>query len=226
MMEAESRLSTVNLGGLRLPWKPALAVVISTLLLIVDFYYVDGTHILPYTTFAEKVRNESYVHLVMYFALPLALIVFAFREKPADYGLTLGDWRTGLKWTLGAWLVATPILYLIGRTPDMVAYYVRYEASPLDVALTALLDLLNWEFFFRGFLLFTLYRIAGPSAVLLQAVPFALAHLTKPPVETLSTIFGGAAFGWLAWRTRSFLYPFLVHWFITTVVIFVAMGAG
>ncbi len=59
---------------------------------------------------------------------------------------------------------------------------------------------------------------------MLQAVPFALAHLTKPPLETLSTIFGGIAFGWVAWRTRSFIYPFLIHWFVTTVVILVAMG--
>lgn len=224
-MQAEKQ-GEINLMGLRLPWKAALVIVLSTLLLIVDFYYIDGTHVLPYTTFAEKVRNESYAHLIIYLLIPLAVIVGLFRESPADYGFRLGDWRTGLKWTLIAWAVATPILYFVGRTPDMVVYYERYGASPGYVALTSVLDLLNWEFFFRGFLLFALYRIAGPSAVLLQAVPFALAHITKPPVETLSTIFGGAAFGWVAWRTKSFVYPFLIHWFISTVVVFVAMGAG
>ena len=48
----------------------------------------------------------------------------------------------------------------------------------------------------------------------------------KPEVETLSTIFGGFAFGWVAWRTKSFLYPFLIHWFIATLIIIVAAGVA
>jgi membrane protease YdiL (CAAX protease family) len=59
----------------------------------------------------------------------------------------------------------------------------------------------------------------------LQAVPFVIAHIGKPEVETLSTIFGGFAFGWVAWRTRSFVYPFLIHWYIATFTILVAGGA-
>ena len=68
-------------------------------------------------------------------------------------------------------------------------------------------------------------RALGPGpAILLQAVPFAFMHLGKPEVETLSTIFGGAAFGLIAWRTRSFLYPWLIHWFIVTFTLLVAVG--
>jgi uncharacterized protein len=46
----------------------------------------------------------------------------------------------------------------------------------------------------------------------------------KPELETLSTIFGGFAFGWVAYRTKSFLYAFLIHWFISTFIILVAAG--
>ena len=49
-----------------------------------------------------------------------------------------------------------------------------------------------------------------------------LAHLGKPAVETLTTVFGGYAFGWIAWRTRSFLYPVLIHAGITTAVIMIS----
>jgi membrane protease YdiL (CAAX protease family) len=90
---------------------------------------------------------------------------------------------------------------------------------------TTLLDLFGWEFFFRGWILFTYARKFGPEALWLHAVPFALAHIGKPEVETLSTIFGGFAFGWVAWRTKSFFYPFLIHWFIGTFIIIVAAGA-
>ena len=118
------------------------------------------------------------------------------------------------------------MLYLAGRTPGMVAYYARYSQPVGDLMLTGALDLFGWEFLFRGFLLFALYRVAGPSAVVLQAVPFALAHLGKPPLETLSTIFGGTAFGWVAWRANSFLYAFLIHWYVMVLVVLVATMAG
>jgi membrane protease YdiL (CAAX protease family) len=35
----------------------------------------------------------------------------------------------------------------------------------------------------------------------------------------LSTIFGGFAFGWVAWRTRSYLYPMLIHWYMVVAVV-------
>ena len=49
--------------------------------------------------------------------------------------------------------------------------------------------------------------------------------LGKPEIETLSTIFGGFAFGWIAWRTRSVVWPALVHLYIATLIVFVASGA-
>ena len=73
--------------------------------------------------------------------------------------------------------------------------------------------------------MFLLARYLGPGpAIWLQAVPFAFMHLNKPEVETLSTIFGGAGFGFIAWRTRSFLYPFLIHWFIASFTMLIAIG--
>ena len=64
-------------------------------------------------------------------------------------------------------------------------------------------------------------RKFGPDALWLQAVPFALMHIVKPEVETLSTIFGGFAFGWITYHTRSFIYPFIIHWFFALFIIYV-----
>jgi membrane protease YdiL (CAAX protease family) len=87
-----------------------------------------------------------------------------------------------------------------------------------------LLDLFGWEFLFRGWLLFGYARRFGADGLWLQAVPFALAHVGKPELETLSTIFGGFAFGWVAWRTKSFVYPLIIHWFIASFIIAVTAG--
>jgi membrane protease YdiL (CAAX protease family) len=81
-----------------------------------------------------------------------------------------------------------------------------------------------WEFFFRGFLLFGLARarfLGATGAIVLQAIPFTLLHwslvpaASKPPLEIASAFIGALALGALAWRTRSFVYGFLVHWAVS-----------
>ena len=115
-----------------------------------------------------------------------------------------------------------PVIYYLGHgNESMKTYYARFVTG---LPWTTFIDLIGWEFFFRGWILFSYTRKFGHEALWLHAVPFALAHISKPEVETLSTIFGGFAFGWVAWRTKSFFYPFLIHWFIATFIIIVAAG--
>ena len=196
---------------LRFDWKIVTITIVSTLLITVDYYH----------TLTPAKRWD---HTILYFLVPLAVILLVFRENPKDYGLQLGDWKAGLLLTLGAIVVMTPILWLLTRgNSSMHNYYQSMLASDLPVR--TFLDLFGWEFLFRGWLLFGYARKFGAEALWLQAVPFALAHLSKPEVETLSTIFGGFAFGWIAYRTKSFLYPFLIHWYIFTIVVLFAGGA-
>lgn len=146
-----------------------------------------------------------------------------FQRIPGRYGFTLGDWRTGLILTVGGILLIAPILWWVSRGDSHMQDY--YKTQVKGLPWSTFLDLFGWEFLFRGWLLFGYARKFGPEALWLQAVPFALAHIGKPEVETLSTIFGGFAFGWVAWKTRSFVWPFLIHWFVATFTILVAAGA-
>lgn len=84
-----------------------------------------------------------------------------------------------------------------------------------------------WEFFFRGFLLFGLARarfLGVAGAIFIQTIPFTLLHwslvpgASKPPLEIASAFFGGIILGLLAWRTRSFVYGFLIHWAISVTL--------
>ena len=45
-----------------------------------------------------------------------------------------------------------------------------------------------------------------------------LAHVSKPPLELFSTLGGGLAYGWLAWRTASVAWGSLAHVYILTLV--------
>ena len=223
-MQAEERRrrETFKLLGLELDIRATLVVIVSTVLVMVDRYY----DFLPGEGFAGAITAKSIERTLLHLIFPLLIIVVIFRDRPSKYGFSLGKWKQGLMWTVGAMVVLAPILYFASRTPAMVRFYAGIERSVGHVVYTSALDLLGCEFLFRGFLLFGLLRVAGPNAVLLQAVPFALGHLGKPELETMSALFGGVGFGYVAWRTRSFVYPWLIHCFVSIFVILVAMAAA
>ncbi|MEP0805175.1 MAG: CPBP family intramembrane metalloprotease [Chloroflexota bacterium] len=194
---------------LKFDWKIVSITILSTLLLMVDYYH----RLTPY---------YYWDRVILYLFIPLFVILVFFRDQPGEYGFSLGDWKAGLLLTALGVLLMAPVIYFLGRgDASMQAYY-----KPLTTGLpwTTFLDLIGWEFLFRGWILFGYARKFGAEALWLQAVPFALMHNGKPEIETLSTIFGGFAFGWVAWRTKSFVWPFLIHWFIATFIIVVAAG--
>ncbi len=195
---------------IKFDWKVVTVTILSTLLLMVDHYH--------------KLTGFKYWdRVILYLLIPLAVILVFFRENPREYGFTFGDWKLGLAYTALGILFMAPVIYFLGSgNASMKAYYERFLPG---LPWTTFLDLIGWEFIFRGWILFAYVRKFGPEALWLQAVPFAVAHISKPEIETLSTIFGGFAFGWVAYRTKSFLWPFLIHWFIATFIILVAAGA-
>lgn len=190
-------------------WKVVTITVASTLLLMADAYH----KFTPY---------KYWDRVILYLVIPLVFIVVFFSESPREFGFSLGDWKAGLVITIIGILVMAPAIYYLGHGNETMNAY--YKPWVNGLPWTTFLDLIGWEFFFRGWILFGYARKFGHEALWLQAVPFALAHIGKPEVETLTTIFGGFAFGWVAWRTRSFVWPFLIHWFIATFIILVAAG--
>ena len=168
--------------------------------------------------------SRSLGRLVLEGLIPLAMIVLVLRDRPSQ--VRAARWATGGRASaigLAGCAVMTPIVLALVRLPAFAGYYAPQAAAPLDVVLTTALEVIPAEFFFRGFLLFALLRVAGPIAVVIATLPFAFAHLGKPEVETLSTLVGGLLYGWLDWRTGSVLWSGLAHtWILSLAVI----GAG
>jgi|SRR3972149_7284339 len=200
-------MDTAKPEKFKMDWKISVITVSSTILLMLDYYF----HFTPWKVFDRT---------ILYLVIPVLIIFFILRENIFDYGITFGDWKLGLKITLLSMIIMIPILWFVVLNSSNMQEYYRSQLGGLPWNTMA--DLFGWEFFFRGFLLFGYAKKLGPDAVWFQAVPFALAHLGKPGIETLSTIFGGFAFGWIAYRTRSFLFPFLIHWFIASLTILIA----
>lgn len=204
----------MTIGGVTFDLQLTLLIILSVVLPMLDWYNhrITGT--------------KAYDRMVLYFVIPMAIILLLFRDRPADYGFRIGDWRTGLLWTVVGCVAMAIILWFLARTPAMKSFYTAKapENTAYLIYITAV-DLFGWEFMWRGFVLFGMAQVIGPGpAIFLQAVPFAFMHLGKPEVEALTTIFGGAAFGFIAWQSGSFLYPFLIHWFIASFTMLLASG--
>ncbi|MEE9315730.1 MAG: type II CAAX endopeptidase family protein [bacterium] len=158
--------------------------------------------------------------LVLFFLFPLIIIKLVFKEKLKNYGLTLGDKRYGLRFIIITIpLIVTPIIILGSHMPQVRAEYplsklVQDNASVflLYEFSYVLLYYVGWEFFFRGYMLFGLREKFGDAyAILLQVIPSALLHFNKPESEFLGSIVLGIVLGYLALRTRSILYPLIIH---------------
>ena len=184
--------------------------IVSTLLIIIDQYHLFT-------------GNRTYDSLILYLVIPVLIILLIEKRPLKDYGFQLGDWKAGLVITAVSILIMAPILYFVTKADSsMIEYYdQRYSSKMIGLIF---LEMFSWEFLFRGWILFGYARHYGDDALWLQAVPFAIAHIGKPEVETLSTIFGGFMFGLIAWKTKSFLYPVLIHLFVNVFAIMVAAG--
>jgi membrane protease YdiL (CAAX protease family) len=216
--------ATANIVGLRLPIRATVAICAMVAGLLIDFHRDFLPREVIYSRAPDVLRIATLQRFILVGLVPLAIVLFLFRDHPRRYGLRIGDWRAGLTLAGIGTAVMLPLVIWAGHQPDFTEYYGASTTSAPDVAITNVLDVFGAEFVFRGFLMFTLIRTVGPLGVLLAAVPFTFAHLGKPELETVSTLLGGTIFGWLDWRTGSILYSATAHAIILTVVMFASVG--
>lgn len=217
---------TVGIVGVQLPVRATTASAIVILAVLFDY----SRTFLPDTVVATGRTPDAMLAIaleraVLFGLAPLAVVLFAFRDRPSRYGLTIGDWRWGSILTFVGCVVMTPIVLAYAASPEARAFYTPSDGPVAQLLITNVLDLTAAEFAYRGFLMLTLIRVIGPFGLLVAAMPFAFAHLGKPELELFSTLGGGLAYGWLAWRTGSVLWGAIAHVYILTLVI-IAAGAA
>ncbi len=221
----ERDLRTFRLAGLELPVRATIVVVAVILIVIFDFQRtLIPDELVRYDRNPGAQRMQALSRIVLFFVVPLAILVVGFRDRPGRYGLRLGDWRWGLGLALAGCVVMTPVVLLLSGAPDFRAYYAPSMDPLPSLLFTNVVDLFSTEFLYRGFLMLALARVFGPIALIVALFPFTFTHLTKPELELLSTFAGGAVYGWLTWRTGSIVWGALAHVYIVTLMIVVASG--
>lgn len=156
--------------------------------------------------------------LVVRVLAPAAIIAFVLREHLGDWGFRLrGQWSQVRPYLI-ALGVMLPILFVVS---GFHAFQVKYPLYALATEggwhfwgyhLFYALQFLGLEAFFRGFILFGLYPRLGNHAIAVMMVPYVMVHFGKPVPETFSAIVAGFVLGYLALKSRSFVWGWMLHW--------------
>lgn len=196
------------------PWREPGVLLLAALLLPITYYCASPGWV------SERYQLFWWfgLNLVCLFLVPVLIIRYLWREPVAAYGLGYGEPRVWLRYALVFGAVMLPVLVVVSRMAEFQSFYPRYrwarESATAFIASEVgwLIYFLAWEFFFRGFLLFTmLRRYPAALAIAAQTLPFVLMHLPKPPAEAFSSVVAGVALGVMAYRGRSMLGTWLLH---------------
>lgn len=177
-----------------------IALAVSYFFRIVD-YYVDA--------------------IVLFFVIPIIILILS-KERIKDYGMDLGDIQKSITYAVLFSILSIIIVSIaVDKIPALKLYYQQYRIS-LEFIIKIVLYMIAWEFLFRGFLLFGLGKRFGfVAANCIQTFLFFLAHIGKPYLEVISTLFTGLLFGYITIRTKSVWPMIAIHLsIIITAVVF------
>jgi hypothetical protein len=197
-------------------WRENGGLLLSLVLLWIVYYHGQ------ITSLDDHWQRFSWfgINFLALFVMPALVIKFVFRQRLSDYGLRLGEPRIWGRYLLGYGALMVPTIVLASRLPSLHNFYPLYPYARYSAGWFALSSLgwlvyfFSWEFFFRGWMLNLLAPRYGGIAIVVQTIPFVLMHFSKTEIEALSAIVAGVALGIMAYRGKSMLGTWTLHWFI------------
>jgi membrane protease YdiL (CAAX protease family) len=148
--------------------------------------------------------------------IPVIALV-ALGRNPQDFGLLTRGVARHMMLYAAMFACFLPIVIAVSFTSAFQRYYPFYDYAGASLSGLLLWELLyalqfvTLEFFYRGFLLFSLERYIGVYAVFVMVIPYCMVHFGKPFAETLAAIPAGVILGVLALKTRSILPGVALH---------------
>lgn len=196
-------------------------LLFAMLVLQAGFWYMatPGPTLLRFAT-KDPITAGTAVGWSLVFLLLLPAVIYRLVVGRLDgAGLGWGDSRFGLSAVLGLSVVAVPIIVLSSGDPGLALNYPWPGPWAGESAITLLvwagayfLYYIAFEAFYRGFVLHAAVpKLGVPAALWLQTIMATLVHLGKPLPELLAAAPASLLFGVLALRSRSILYPALLH---------------
>jgi membrane protease YdiL (CAAX protease family) len=192
------------------------------LLTVLEYYYLpwriqlrlDGTR---RAISLEAGLTWAFATTAGYLVLPTIFVLFVHKEGLRSIGYRFRGFIRHAWIYLVLYAVMVPfILFAAGRADFQRTYpfvlNARHDWTTFLVwEASYLLQFFALEAFFRGYLLFTLERRFGWTAIFVMVVPYCMIHYHKPALEAFSALVAGVVLGALALRLRSFYGGVLLH---------------
>lgn len=212
-------------------------LLLAALVLQVAFWYLatPGPTLLRFTPQDPLAAGAAVGWSVILLLLLPALFYRLLCGRLDEAGLRFGDARFGFSALLALLVIAVPLMVLASGDASLRLTYpwpgAWAGAAPVNLTLwivTYFFYYLAFESFYRGFVLQASARAWGlPTAFWLQVVMATMIHLGKPLPEVLAAAPASMIFAVLALRSRSILYPALLHLAIgVTIDVSVLARAG
>jgi len=171
--------------------------------------------------------------LIFFVSFPIILNHFFLKRKPEFYGLSFGNWKSGLLWSFFS-LVVISFIFLI------YSYYfgfLKNYSVPVFILnnfwnfmfyefIVVFLFVLMYEFYFRGFILFVFESRFKYWAILIQALIFLVLALSIRDVSLyllMPYLFFSPFAGLIAIKSKSIIYSlcsqFLIIFFLDFLVL-------
>lgn len=223
----QNEINNLKLELKKLDSKTTIIFLISIILFTISWYFANPkffresfTFVYPDNIIIEELSSFIYWFLLdflLFFIIPIYLIRLVLKESFKDYGLSFENKNIGFFYLIISILLFIPIIILISNSENFTQYFPLMNSAKDELTIFLIYEcffilfIFAWEFIFRGFMLFGLEKKFGFYSIFIQIIPFVLLHSGKPFIETFASIFGGLFLGYLALRTRSIFYGFIIH---------------
>lgn len=181
----------------------------------------------------ENTFQEIIISLVFLLAIPALYIRIVLRKNFKSFGLGIGNYKAGLIWGAVALLFALLILYILFNYTNFTNEYFIPTRVAQEFKFFLLYELLLvgfftilYEFFFRGFVMFSFSEKIGYSSVVIQFLLLVLFYFFTGNMNwsVVSYIIIAPLAGWVAYKSQSLLYSLVVNLLFIIIVDTVIIG--
>jgi membrane protease YdiL (CAAX protease family) len=209
-------------------WNEAVLIARNTLrissLLVFAALLIFLEMILPYfynLYFGTYEALNNYIYFLSYTYVCLLLVPYLVcthwvKLTASDLGLQFPELTIkNIMMIVIAMGLLVPFSYIFSKQQAFQQYYSFGHISLLKFTLFQIFLLPCYyfaeEFFFRGFLFLSLWRLTGWHSFWITDIIFAYAHMFKPLPEIFLSIPASVIFNYLTLKTKSFYPAILVH---------------
>jgi membrane protease YdiL (CAAX protease family) len=151
---------------------------------------------------------------------PIFYVKIILKKNLKNYGLGIGEWKTGLVWSVISLTIVFLIFYLLFHYSDFPQKYYQYffKGAINNFWIFVLYELILvaffyiiYEFFFRGFIIFSFRKFLGYWIIGIQSIAFFLYFWLSGGLNwsVFPILLFSPFAGIVAYFSRSVLYSFV-----------------